>query len=880
MSGPRPWPPLRWLLSRVLPPGLTRDGLVGDLDELYRERRHGSGRVRADAWYLAQVATAAYRYLPRRLGFGGRAAPRARRSRLGAWLGDLRQDARFGAHTLIRRPLLAVVAVVTVALGVGATTVVVSVVNALLVRPMPVADPGSLYVVNEDRSGQTSSPLGVEAVPYERYVAYRAALGEVFATMGAERFDSYALSTGDGASAEWGYEVSGDYFQTLDLVPAAGRFITDDDEPSVVLGYGLWRARFGGDPAAVGRTVRIDSRPYTVIGVAPAGFRGTTHGLGGDLWLPIGAHGGEGWVTFFGRLRPGVEPVRAREVADAVARGIPPLQPQSRVRGAALEPLTGLPELVRPYVERFLALLGGMAVLVLLIAGANIAGILLARGARRRREMAVRVSVGAGRGRLLRQLLTESVLLFLVGGAAGVLLAVLATHLLQGISPPVGFDLALDLHPDLSVLALALLVAGATGIVFGLAPAFQASGEDPVRGLKDLTGEAARGRRGRSWFVGGQVALSALLLVMAGLFVRSLYEATRVELGFDPRGVVISAIDLGPHGYDEARGRAFQTALLERLRAVPGVTAVGMATAVPLFPIAGRMTSDARTAEDPPGTRRANVAYSTVDSGYFDAAGVRVLAGRGFTAQDEEGAPAVTVVNRTLADRFWPGQNPLGRRLHLLGRDFEVIGVTAPGKYLYLNEAPSPWAWLSLRQRYSSSVTLHVRSRLGPAAALLAVREAVEALDPDVAPRTQMPLASAIDITLFPQQLAAVLVGLFGLVGAVLAAVGVYGILAHEVARRTHELGIRLVLGARPDALRRQVVGRGLRVVGLAVVTGLGLAAVSSRAVQGLMIGVSRWDPLTYAGVATLLVGVAVLASWVPARRATRVDPSEALRAE
>jgi predicted permease len=828
-----------------------------------------------------------------RLAFGGVEGHREsmRDGRGGRWVEEVGQDVRFALRSLRRYPGFAAVAAVTIALGVGATTVVFSVLNAALLRPLPVSEAERLQVLWEERGGAVWQGVEGAGLPYTRFLAYRAATGSHFSGLAGHRLARFSLRSGEEAVAVQGTLTAGDYFGVLRLRPAAGRFPAADDEAAVVLAHDVWRARFGGDPGVVGRSVYLDSRPYTVVGVAPRGFGGTAPGVRTEVWVPlVAARAGAGletmssWVALFGRLRPGTDAAAAAALVEVVALRTPPDEPQTVVRGARLEPMSGaLRGWSRSAGRTALLYLLGAATLVLLVAAANVAGMLLARGVVRRREVGIRLALGAGRGRLVRQLLTESGVLALAGGVGGVVVAAFGTRVLAALPLPAPQPLALDVAPDGRVLAFALAITMGAALVFGLVPALQATRPEVFPALR--AGGAGAGAdgpgraRARGVFVAGQVAAAVFLLVVAGLFLRSLQRTLAVELGYDPRGVVIASTELAPHGYDEARGRAFYDALRERIAALPGVESVAYARA----PLAGgaREGNDMHATTPAGEVRREwGVAQNRVDAGFFEAVRLPVVAGRGFTPEDGPGAPGVTVVNETLARLLWPEADPLGQRVTTHGGELVVVGVVADGLYAFRNGRPAAYAFLPVAQRYAPDRTLHVRATGDAAQWIRRIRAEVRALDPNVAVADAQPLVAALGALVGMQRAAAALLAAFGALAVLLAGIGVYGVLAFHVARRTREFGIRSALGAPAGALVLRVLGSAAALAAVGAAVGLALGAAASVAIRGSLYGVGAADPVTFAAVAATLAAVAVAASIGPVRRALRVDPVVALRTE
>ncbi len=808
----------------------------------------------------------------------------------------LLQDLRYALRALRRAPGFTLAAVVTLALGIGGTSTIFSVLNALLLRPLPVREPARLVELRARDKGGTVSSLSFAEVSDLR------AASAPHASLAAYSMQQFTLNAGADPEPMTGALVTENYFEVLGVAPAAGRFFTGEEGrigagPVAVLSWDLWQRRFGGDAGVVGRTIRLNGQAVPVVGVAPRGFHGTLSIAGLELFVPVTAYAqlvpgaargrlenrGHRWLRVFGRLDPGVSMQTAAAALDARARAIGRANPRPQLLlGVATERLHGLPRGMR----QGLAVVGGLllatALLVLLIASVNVAGMLLARATARRREVAIRLAMGAGRGRLVRQLLTESAVLWLLGGAAGVVLTTWLAGALPALVPPMPHSvrLALDVRPDARVVAFALLLSLATGMLFGLAPALQATRPDLVGALRETSGPGRRGSRLRDAFVVGQIAASVLLLVGAGLFLRTVRHSWTADPGFDPDGVVGAQLDPGLHGYTDARAAELYRRLEASLRATPGVTDVAMTTLLPLSGMEEtmRVRPDGRAAREE-GTE---VGFSAVTPGFFGTLRVPVLRGRTFAEADRAGTPAVAVVSREAARRLWPGQDPLGRRISTggpAGPWAEVVGVVDDLQAGRLGEAPSPFVYFPHAQSFSAGANLLVRTSGDPGAALGAVRRELRALDPD------LPLMGATELRTMiavqtPQRLIATFLSAFGAVGLVLAAVGLYGVVAYLVARRTHEIGIRVALGA----VRRDVVGLVLRQgVGLAaagVAVGSLLAALAMQPLASFLPGVAPLDPLTFAGVAILLSAVTLLACWVPAVRAARVDPIQALRTE
>lgn len=811
---------------------------------------------------------------------------------------DLLQDLRFGARMLLKNPGFTLAAVTTLALGIGLNAATFSVVSGLLLKPLPgVEEPDQLVQLYQ--AFDSDFLYGSNSIPHYRDLRDRS--GEVFESVAAWTFTPLSIAEGGRSERVMGMLVSANFFQTFGVDPVVGRAFVPgvEDEgaeahPVAVLGHGYWLDRFGGDPGVVGRTVTVNGRPFEVVGVAPADFNSPLAVAAPPLFIPLVMQPvaqpgrnllearGNSFMNVHARLRDGVTMERAREGTEAVFAGIRADHPDEydEDRGVTFVPQSEA-GIYPTFRSAQMGLSGVMMVVVgllLLIACVNVANLFLARSRERAREIGVRMGLGASRGRIVRQLLTESLLFAAVAGAAGIALAWAVTKALSGFRPPFEGPWVMDVGLDPTVLAFTTVIALGTGIVFGLAPALLASRPDTLAALRTSTARAGGGGTSRGLVV-AQMALSLVLLIGSGLFLRSLQGATALDKGFDSRGLLLASVDPGLQGYSRDEARAFYRDLLDRVRALPGVDRAALGEIVPLG-----MGSQQRGVEVP-GYEFAedegnSVDYNLVGPGYFEAMGIPLLAGRGFQDSDGADAPGVVVVNQRFADRFWPDQDPLGRIVRTAGEDRQVVGVVPDGRYRTLGEAPLPYMYLAQDQVWTFGTTLHIRAEGSVGGLAGQLRAVIRELDPDLPVFDVRTMDNHLGYALLPARLGGGALGLFGLLGLFLAAVGIYGVMAYSVSRRTRELGIRTALGAERGAVIRQVLGEGLRLTGVGMGLGLVGAALGARAVQGMLYDVGAFDPVAFVGVPLLLVGVAVLAVWIPARRAASVDPVRALRAD
>ena len=818
-----------------------------------------------------------------------------REERIGNWLQSVSADCRFALRQLRKSRAFTTVGILTLALGIGANAVIFSLVSTFLLRPLPILHPEQIYAIHQ---GKQNDPSYSQSLSYPNYRDLRDR-NQVLSGMAVFRFDPMSLSHYGNNERVWGYLVSANYFDVLGVQPFLGRTFLPEEEgahnahPVVVMSYACWRRRFGSDPAVVGKPVFINGHTFTAVGVAPPEFAGTESVFTPEFWVPsmmqewieswsgLEGRGNGSWFGL-GRLKSGVSPQQATAQLDSIAEQLGREYPNIN-KGMTLR-LTP-PGLVDPNLRSaVIAFTGALMLtvaLLLAIACTNLASLLLARAAQRRKEMAVRMAIGATRIRLMRQLLTESLLLSVVGAGLGLLLGAFLMQLAQASIPSTDFALTLDLRMDWRVVGFVTALALLTGIGFGLVPAFYAGRSDLVTALQDDLVGSRRKMRLRSVLVTMQVALSFVLLIVAGLTVRSLRHTEDLGPGFDPDHALTLSVDLGLQGYNEQKGQAFYRQLAERVQALPGIEAAGWIRSLPLGLDDSSTGVYPHGQPAPRGEEMPSAYYESTSPGYFAAMGIPLLAGRDFAESDTAKSPRVAIVNETLAQRFWPSQNAVGKRLHSgnTGNDtLEVVGVAKNGKYQSLGEIPTMAIYYPIPQLYPTSAALVVRTNVDAATALSSIRDEVGKLDPNLPVYEAKTLGEHMNLPLFPLHAGAVAVGSFGLLAMILAAVGIYGVMAYSVAQRTQEIGIRMALGARSLDVWLMVLRQGVFLVAVGMVCGLLSAFALSKVVASLLYGVSATDPLSFVLCSLLLAAVALIACFFPARRATKVDPVVAIK--
>jgi len=806
------------------------------------------------------------------------------------------QDLRYGARMLLKYPIVSLVVALSIGVGVGANTMVYTWMESLILNPYPaVAEADRLVGLNTLNADGSAS--GAPPISYPEAQDWRER-AQSFEGLAVYRPTRLSLRTESEAAGEpvWSEYVSDSYFDVLGVRVALGRTFLPGEErkaaPVAVISHRFWQRRFNADQAIIGRRVQLNGVDATIIGVAPPTFGGVRVGVAFDLWLPVTLqpqieksadrtrNRGDRWLQGFARLKPGVAVAQARTELDALSRQISAAQGESPAVGATARLMREqfLGSLLTPLFAALLAVTG----LVLLIACANVANLLLARASLRQREIGVRVALGAGRWQIVRQLLTESLLLAVLGGACGLLVALWARDVFTLFVPPTPQPVLIPIAINLRVIGFAFGLTLLTVLIFGLAPALRASRADVVTALKaEGRGQSGSRSRLRSALIVGQLALSVVALVCAGLFLRSLNEARGLELGLaDPAHVLLVTTDFKFTGMKEPEALAAADRLLERVRALPGGAEASFATMIPLGFGGHSRSGTTIDGYTPAQNERLSVERIIVSERYFETMGIPLIAGRGITRQDQRTGERVAVVNEAFANRYWPGQEAIGKRLNQGTGWATVVGVARNSAYRDLGETPYPVVYSAWSQWFEPVITLQVRTVNEPKLLVETLRREFTAVNADLPfldPRT---LAEHISDSSFVQFIGAAMLSAFGLLALLMSSVGLYGVLAYVVSQRRREVAIRLALGARPGDVLRMMMAQGLRLIVIGLAIGLLAALASGRLLSNQLLGVSPNDPLTFAGVALLLCLVALAACWIPARRATKVDPMIALRDE
>ena len=889
-------PPIFARLLLTLLRGEEREAVGGDLLEEFRSVAAERGPRAARRWFWQQTMASVF----------SRAASSPHDTERAAspfpgkgerFMETLWQDVRYAARTLAKNPGFTAVAVVTLALGIGLNTTIFAWMKAVAIESLPGVPRAHEMVVMGGMSRKGGGCCN--GVSYLHLRDFNARAKSMAGIAGWE-IATVNLDAGGGEDARVrGTIVTENYFDVLGAKPAIGRTFSPEEgktpgtHPVAVISHGTWQRVFGGDPNIAGRQVRINRHPFTIIGVMPPEFSSAVPGLAFEIFVPALMQQqlvpGENWVTnrsagwldAFGRLKPGITVQAARAEMDVLSQQIekdyPGTFPEMTM---GVYTLTDSPLGIIGALFSVVTILMALVGVLLLIACGTVANLLLARAAERRREIAVRMALGAGRGRLLRQMLTESALLGLVAGALGLVVGAWSSQAIQRLMPFGDMPIAFNLKVDGYVLSFTLGTSLLTALFFGLAPALQATRRDVVGSLKDQ-----RAGLGRVWWrsalVTAQVALSVVTLVCAGLFLRSLGAARDVDPGFNTRDAVMISMDVFPAGYTPETGRQFYAQLLERVSALPGVKSATLARRPPLMQRGARGTGIDEIEGYKRGEKeRLGSLFDTVGANYFRTMGIPLIAGRDFTEADVKTSAPVMIANENFIKKYWPSESGVGKRVRIGGRWIEVVGVARNVQYRSLGENGRLYLYAPHQQQYEPDMTLVVRHSGNAVATVDAVRNAVRAMDPKLPLFDVKTIEQHFSSAMGTTRIAAQASSAFGALALLLAAAGIYGVLAFSTSRRTNEIGLRIALGARPGHIARMIGRQCALIVGIGVVIGLAAAFAASRALGSMLFGVQPGDPLTYAAIAVLLTVVAALACWLPARRAMHVDPAVALRVE
>jgi macrolide transport system ATP-binding/permease protein len=814
---------------------------------------------------------------------------------------DLLLDIRYGLRTLWQSGGLTAIVSITIALGVGVNTATFSLINGFLLRPLPLPAPQQLTVLAVEEKG---SPLGALGLSYPAFTTFRRQSRASCDVFGQVLAGSLGLSTGSRTEQLSVSVVTSNFFSGLGVTPAVGRLIVpvEGENPGedfvLVLGYSYWQKRFGSDPNVIGRQVRLDGKLVTIIGVVAKEFHGTLSPFEIDGYVPLSTlfpsasifwtDRNQHRILAMGRLRPGVSLSRAQGAFDLISKQLAE-EYTATDKGFSLRVLPERSSRPVPYANNTLVIISllflFLAALVLLLACTNVANILMARSASRLRETAIRTALGASRVRLVRQMLTETMLLAFLGGGGGVLLGVWASRLTTAVHLP-NFPLQLDSHFDWRVFGYALVTVVLTGLLAGVSPAFAASKGDLNVLIHEggERGNVARHRL-RTDLMIVQVAGSLTLLIVAGLFVRSLGRAGRMDLGFDPEHLLNVTLDPEQNNYTESQTKQFYRGLYSQLRSLPGIQSFSLASSVPISSFPGRQSVYVEGKHYSTDQRAPQILFNRINPDYFETMRIPLLVGREFSDSDNEEASSVAIINQTMASQLWPHQEPIGRRFSTVsesGPFTEVVGIARDSTYQTIAENPQPYVYLPIAQNYTSSLILQVRSSLPLENVTGLIQEQIRKLDPTMPIVDTRTMKDSLEggTGFFIFRLGASLAGLIGVLGLILAVIGVYGVVSYAATHRRREIGIRMALGANQWQIVRLILNQGAKVVLAGVVAGLLLAWLLTRLMAHLLIGIGPSDPATYIAVVLLLSSISLLACCIPAWRAMKVDPMVALRSE
>jgi predicted permease len=870
-----------------------RPGIYGDLTEemrLHLEER--TEQLMREGLSPREAAQAARR------AFGNVTLLEERSREIWQWptLESIWADVRFALRQLRKSPGFTLTVVASLTLGLGANTTIFTFVNALLLRPPAVADSGRLVEVME-RNVKGSGIEGYDPLSYPGYMLLREH-NHTLSGFAAFDGDPRPVSWSNGGQGQmvFGQLVSANFFSVLGIEPALGRAFDAGEEkggqvaPVVVVSHDFWQHKLGGDPSTLGRAMRLNGTTYTVVGVAPPGFEGILIGSRPDFWAPLAMtpaliHDSQRmssetsfWLLGVGRLKPQVTRSQAQADLGVLGRSPQPVAADAEDLVPAVFAVNLVPSPYRGYVAAFTGLLMAAVGLVLLIACANAANLVLARAMTRRRELAVRSALGAGRFRILRQALTESLLLSMTGGAGGLLLAWWAVPLLLNLKPAT-IPLFLDAPFDWRVFTFAFAASLISGIVFGAGPAWRASGRELLPALKDERQFAGpRRSRLRGAVVVAQITVCLVLLISAALCVRSLLNARSIDPGFSIRNVATARLDPSSLGYSDAQNTEFYRQLLQRVRALPGVASASLASSLPLG--TDRMVHGIEIDgfSPPAGEKDIPIQTFNVAPGFFSTMGIPVLKGREFLPEDMHAGASGVVINEEMARRYWPGRDPLGLHLKDDKQTFEIVGVVKTGRYRSLAEDPQPFMYQPLNA--PSRAYLVVRCKSDEQAALGEIRRVLESLDPNVVPIEMESMTQYMALPLFAAHTTGLLLAVFGAVALLLATIGLSGVVSYSVSQRTTEIGVRMALGADRGNVLNLILRQGMELTALGIALGLAVSFAATRVLSGLLYGIKPADPLTFISVSLFLAIVALLSCYLPARRAATIDPMKALRAE